>query len=97
MELRPDSRLKFMTLYQSKEGFVFWGHPEYPQVIPSDDDTEIDITTNRIDVISHSVYGTPYLWWFLALVNDIWLPPLGLHIGKKLYIPSAEVKDRFLG
>lgn len=96
MEVRPNSRLRFMTLYRSKEGFVFWGLPQYPVINFSDNDIEIDITTNRLDVISHSVYGTPELWWFLALVNNIYLPPLGLKIGNKLYIPAVEVKDEFL-
>lgn len=43
---------------------------------------------NRLDLISNNFYGTPNLWWVIAMVNDINDPMLGVDIGTKLRIPT---------
>lgn len=43
---------------------------------------------NRLDVVSQTVYGTPTLWWVIAMVNNIIDPALGVPINTKLRIPS---------
>ena len=42
---------------------------------------------NRLDKISTEVYGTPQLWWVIAIVNDIIDIDTGIVIGVRLKIP----------
>ena len=42
---------------------------------------------NRLDLISQSFYGTPELWWVLAMVNNMRDAQFGIPYGTRLRIP----------
>lgn len=44
---------------------------------------------NRLDLISYKFYGTPLLWWAIAMVNNI-SNPLDVDIGIVLRIPTLK-------
>lgn len=44
---------------------------------------------NRIDLISHEVYGTSMLWWAIAVMNNI-ENPLEVKAGLVLRIPTIR-------
>ena len=44
---------------------------------------------NRIDLISHEVYGTSMLWWAIAVMNNI-ENPLEIKAGLVLRIPTIR-------
>jgi len=49
---------------------------------------------DRLDLISREIYGTPHLWWFLAMFNNIINPDkIEKHI--IYYIPLNILKDIF--
>lgn len=45
---------------------------------------------NRLDLISQKFYGTPELWWVIALVNDIHDPLVGVTVGQQIRIPTRN-------
>ena len=44
---------------------------------------------NRLDLISYDFYGTPLLWWVIAMVNNI-SNPFDVEAGIVLRIPSIQ-------
>jgi nucleoid-associated protein YgaU len=44
----------------------------------------------RMDLISQQFYGTPELWWAIALVNNILDPLSGLEVGKTIRVPTRD-------
>lgn len=42
----------------------------------------------RLDLIAHSFYGVPDLWWVIARVNNILDPLVGAALGQELRIPT---------
>lgn len=44
----------------------------------------------RLDAISALFYGTPHLWWVVALVNKINDPLLGVTFGTELRVPTKQ-------
>lgn len=44
------------------------------------------ITQDRLDLVSQVAYGTPELWWVIALVNNI-TDPMTVPNGMRLRIP----------
>ena len=54
---------------------------------------------NRLDLISKEVYGTPHLWWFLALYNGI-IDPDNFDLNKVYFIKQNilfDVLEKFKG
>jgi len=51
---------------------------------------EVKMGLQRLDLISHRYYGTPFLYWLIALANDIQEPWEELPIGTLLRIPNLE-------
>lgn len=49
---------------------------------------------NRFDLISQLFYGTPDLWWFIAEVNDIVDPLVGVEAGTTIRVPTRERLSR---
>lgn len=47
-----------------------------------------DSNEGRLDIISDKVYGTPDLWWVIALYNGIIHPLAEIETGTYLRIPS---------
>lgn len=50
----------------------------------------------RLDLISFSEYGTPDLWWAIALANDIRNPFVKPYIGEFLRIPNINRIQRII-
>jgi hypothetical protein len=44
----------------------------------------------RLDLISTMFYGTPRLWWIIAMVNNLNDPLSGVAFGSTLRIPSRH-------
>jgi len=49
---------------------------------------------NRLDLISKELYGTPHLWWFLAMFNNI-IDPDNFDLNKVYYIEYNILSDIF--
>lgn len=47
-----------------------------------------DEFVGRLDLVAHDFYGNVFLWWILALVNDVLDPINDISVGKVLIIPS---------
>lgn len=44
----------------------------------------------RLDLIANKFYGTPELWWVVALVNNILDPLVGAPVGRTIRIPTRD-------
>jgi|TARA_R100000482_G_scaffold120282_1_gene65422 hypothetical protein len=44
----------------------------------------------RPDLISNSVYGTPYMWWVICVANNISDPFEQLKAGKQIKLPIIK-------
>jgi hypothetical protein len=44
----------------------------------------------RPDLISNSVYGTPYMWWLICVANNISDPFEQLKAGKQIKLPIIK-------
>lgn len=82
------SRLQFYPLV-TLDGFEFWDFKDLP-IPPARVDDELHQVTSvdRIDTLSVDFYGTPTLWWVIAVANDLEILPTDLNVGQKLRIPS---------
>ena len=49
-----------------------------------------DSEVNRLDIISFNHYGTPWLWWAIALANG-YIDPFVVNQGDLLRIPPLHV------
>jgi hypothetical protein len=80
------------TPVYSVDGEVLFGLMR-DSVIPDPSD-QIYIVTQagerRLDAISSLFYGTPKLWWVVALVNRLIDPLLGATVGTRLRIPTKQ-------
>lgn len=60
-------------------------------IVPDPTDTVYKVPVGalyRLDLISHSFYGVPDLWWVIARVNNINDPIVGASLGQELRIPT---------
>lgn len=55
---------------------------DFHQVLPGE--------SFRLDLIAYQHYGTPRLWWVLALANDITNPFTAPYVGDTLRVPSVD-------
>lgn len=44
----------------------------------------------RLDLVSQQHYGTPELWWVIALVNNLIDPLVGFTVGQSIRIPQKN-------
>jgi len=44
----------------------------------------------RLDLISQQFYGTPELWWVVAIVNNLIDPLVGFVTGQTIRVPKRE-------
>lgn len=71
--------------------YTYWDAFEPPVIAPQDGDLQHYATSSdRLDTISVKYYGTPHLWWVVALANDLDDPVSALHLGKLLTIPNPR-------
>lgn len=83
-----NSRLRFADLL-SVDGVQFFDVLTLPSIpVQPDDLIHVVQQSDRIDNIAVKYYGDPVLWWVIAAVNDIELPPFGMEVGARLRIPS---------
>jgi nucleoid-associated protein YgaU len=89
VRIRAGSRLQFSTL-RLLGGVECWDLPEYPLILPAEDDVEYMVQGNdRIDRLAELFYGDPQLWYVIALANDLRLLPTDLYPDRVLKIPSS--------
>lgn len=90
VRIRNTSRLRFARLL-TLDGVEHWELPEYPKVEPAADDLRYTVDRNdRIDRLADSFYGSPDLWWILALANGMELLPVDLNQGAIITVPSQR-------
>lgn len=97
VRVRSTSRLRYSRLI-SLGGVESWGFPEYPSILPARDDKKYTIQRgDRPDSIAVKFYGSPDLWWIIALANNWDLVPNRLNVGDQILIPSpTRVFSRIL-
>lgn len=88
------SYLSLAKLVQHKN-FTFWGSIYFANLSePRPDDIEYVIGEyDRIDLLSQKFYGTPRLWWVIAVVNNIYNISTEFHPKRKIRIPSNDFID----
>ena len=62
-------------------------------VVPDASDTLFRVPQagqSRLDLISQNFYGTPELWWVIAIVNNIHDPIVGAEVGQTIRIPTRN-------
>lgn len=101
VEIQPTSYLLFSKLFNA-DGVQFWDLPEFPELRPQDDDIFINVGVSktgeivpsdenlRIDLMSFRIYGTPHLWWAIALRNNYEIVPSEFKLGEKIVVPSPR-------
>lgn len=47
-------------------------------------------SSNRLDLLSQQFYGTPELWWAIALVNNVLDPIVGVTPGLTIRVPTRD-------
>jgi hypothetical protein len=97
----PASYLLFSTLVDI-DGIAFWELPQFPELLPQTDDLFITIGQGqvgainnssesiRIDLLSNRIYGTPQLWWIIALRNNIEIVPSQFKLNDVIVVPSPR-------
>lgn len=96
VQIGADSRLLFGFLL-SVDDVEFFDLLNLPDVQEQTDDTSYDWkSTDRIDLVAFRFYGSPALWWVLALANDIEIVPTGLNEGRRLRVPSPRYVNNVL-
>ena len=96
VEVSSHSHLVFSKLKQYGE-VVFWERPEIPPMRQEEGDVDIVLrVSDRIDNIADVAYNDSVLWWMLAYVNEIGLPPLHMQPGGKFLIPNARSATTFI-
>jgi len=87
---KASSRLRYSKL-GTLDGVEHWELPEYPEILPASDDTIHEVKrTDRIDRISTLYYGSPDLWWIIAILNDMRLLPNDLAARAEIRIASPR-------
>lgn len=101
IKINANSYLLFSEL-QNIDGVEFWEMPEFPELLPQDDDLFVTIGKGergqfvssedslRIDILSNRIYGTPHLWWILALRNNFEVVPTAFKLNETIIAPSPR-------
>ena len=73
-------------------GIILFGLMMDPVIASSTDQIYVmpQAEESRLDLISALFYGTPQLWWIIALVNNITDPIVGAPPGTALRIPTKD-------
>ena len=88
--LRSTSRLRFARLI-TLDGVEHWELPEYPNIQPASDDKRYTVDRNdRIDKLANRFYGSPDLWWVIAIANNMELLPSDLKPNTQIIVPSQK-------
>ena len=86
---QPDPKIYFNNEEPDVEQYEFVVFEQW-EVPRTDEDKyyEVRAGLQRLDHISLEFYGTPRLWWLIALANDIMYPWKELEVGTLLRIPD---------
>lgn len=86
------SRYKNLKRLVNEDGVSYIETPSKLVIRESSRDTMFTVEAgyeNRIDLVSYKFYGTPYLWWAIALLNNLENPRI-LEVGVILRIPPLD-------
>jgi len=91
IELPPFSMFSSTPVYQIGSDVVF-GMLNDPIVADGSDELwpVPASAVPRLDLISNTFYGTPNLWWVIALVNDVLDPLVGVPQGTQIRVPTRQ-------
>jgi len=90
IKIRRTSRLNFSRLVTlGGSNVVSWEMPEYPAINEGQDDILYQVQQeDRIDLLAQRFYGTPELWWVIAVANGLALLPNDLRPYSTIRVPS---------
>ena len=97
-KIEKNAWLNFAPLI-SYESYEFWDTPDFPEILPQDNDTFItveDVYVGRLDLIAYDYYQDSNLWWVIALANKIDQIPTGVSLNMTLRIPNKSYVDSLL-
>lgn len=114
VEIRRSSWLNFSSLleFEGQQGssvsgsvdpvetIAFWDNPEFPKVVPQEDDIFIlidDQIIGRLDLVAFELYGDSDLWWVLALANNFELLPTDMVLNTTMRVPSKAYVYSLIG
>ena len=86
------SRYKDLKILVNKDGNNYIESPVKKEIIESNYDSFYTVEPSyedRIDLVSNKFYGTPFLWWAIAMINHI-KNPMRLEVGIVLRIPPMS-------
>ena len=86
------SRYKNLKRLINEDGVAYIETPEKVVIRESQKDIFYSVELgfeNRLDLISYKFYNTPFLWWVIAIMNNI-ENPLDVQAGIVLRIPSMS-------
>ncbi len=90
------SRLNFADLVSDGE-YEYWDLVVLPEIPEQSDDTRYQVMGgDRIDLLAYKFYGSPVLWWVLAVANNMELVPTALNVGDILRVPSPRFVNQEL-
>jgi len=82
--LAPDRTTKYLNIFKSlRVNIDQQANYSYFQTYQTDNDP-------WWDMISSELYGTPYLWWVIALFNDVFNPFEDIEEGQNLKILKPD-------
>ena len=85
-----NSRLRFADLLIA-EDVEFWELLDLPEIPISTDDLTYQVKGGeRIDRLATRFYGSPHLWWVIAIANGLEILPTDLNEGDIISIPSPR-------
>lgn len=96
MEVHVKSRLNFCVA-RILDGIEQWDLLILPPVpIQQDDQYYKIVDGDKLPVLANRFYGSPVLWWVIALANDIQLSIVDIYPGLVVRIPSARFVEQLL-
>lgn len=85
------SWLQNCRLHELPDGTITWTIFDRPSIPERDGDLQVTLSEpGRPDQLAREYYGDGTLWWVIAVANDIRLPSVGLHPGRKIRIPDPD-------
>lgn len=86
-----NSHLRFSKL-MNVDNVLFWDVPNFPTIVPQDDDllhTITDLDLGRLDLLAYDYYRDEELWWVIMLANG--KDNINhFRIGEQITIPSPR-------
>jgi hypothetical protein len=92
IRILSDSRLRYADLLIAEE-VEFWELLDIPEIPISIDDIKYQVkggASERVDRLATRFYGSPHLWWVIAIANGFEILPTDLNEGDIIIIPSPR-------